>query len=112
MTSSCGKRGQEDSTIPPGILSPRTMAKLLSDFALAEVSANMNIKNTPIQKIDSVYAFDPLRENHVRTSQYDSTLLFYANHPVLYKEVYDSVLVILSEYKAMRNMSKVDSISK
>jgi hypothetical protein len=112
LLSSCGKRGAEDPTIPPGILSQGKLAEVLADFALAECSANMNITNVPIQKIDSVYAFDPLKEHSIRVSQYDSSIFFYSGHPELYKQVYDSVLVLLSEYKALRNASKVPSISK
>ena len=108
----CGKREEEDMEIPPYILSPGKLSKVIVDFALAESSANMNIKNVPVQKIDSVYAFNPLVENGVRKSQYDSALFFYSGHPELYKQVYDSALVFLSEYKAMRNAVGTETLVK
>jgi hypothetical protein len=109
---SCGKNAEKKVEIPAGILNQEQFTKVLTDFALAESAANMNIKNVIIQKTDSVYAFDPLLENNVRKSQYDSTILFYTANPELYKKVYENVLVALSELQAKRNTIKVDSISK
>lgn len=86
--------------IPHGILDMRQMSLLMRDFALAESAAGMNLKNVMIHQNDSVYAFDPLYENNIRPSQYDSSLKFYSRYPALYQQVFDSALVLLSEIKA------------
>ncbi len=112
LSFSCGKKVDDDVPIPPGILPPDRFAALLIDFSLAESAATMNIRSIPIQKVDSVYAFDPLTEHSVRKSQYDSTLRFYSAHPEMYKAVYDTVLVRLSEFKTKRNTIKADSTAK
>ena len=109
---SCGPKTEKDIEIPVGILAKDKFAKVLTDFALAESAANMNIKNVVVQKTDSVYAFDPLLENNVRQSQYDSTVRFYTSEPELYKKVYEKVLENMSEMQAQRNGIKVDSTSK
>jgi hypothetical protein len=109
---SCGKNSGKEEEIPAGILSQEQFTKVLADFALAESAANMNIKNVVIQKTDSVYAFDPLLENNVRKSQYDSTVFYYTARPELYKKVYEQVLEALSELQAKRNGLKVDSVSE
>lgn len=109
---SCGKNAEKEVEIPTGILSKEQFTKVLTDFALAESAANMNIKNVMIQKTDSVYAFDPLIENGIRKSQYDSTVLFYTANPELFKKVYENVLERLSELQAKKNGLKVDSTSK
>lgn len=108
----CGKKQEKEVEIPVGILTEAQFTKVLTDFALAESAANLNVKNVIIQKTDSVYAFNPLVENNVRKSQYDSTILFYAGQPELYKKVYEKVLVALSEMQAKKNLIKADSLSK
>lgn len=88
----------------PGNLIPReTFVQVLVDFALAESAANMNIKNVPFNKTDSVYAFNPLEENHITKEQYDTTLAFYSSHPELYKEIYEEVLVKLNAMQTQRD---------
>lgn len=108
----CGKNAEKEVEIPAGILSKEQFTKVLSDFALAESAANMNLKNVMIQKTDSVYAFDPLIENGIRKSQYDSTVLFYTANPELFKKVYEMVLERLSELQAKKNGTMADSLSK
>ena len=103
LLSSCNKSKKKEQEVPDYILSPHKLSRLLVDFAIADCAANMNIKNVPVGKIDSVYDFNPLVDHGIRQSHYDSSLLFYSGHPELYRQVYDSVLVILSEFKASRN---------
>lgn len=104
--------GDETATIPPGILSEEEFARVLTDFSLAEGAANMNVKNLPIQHLDSAYAFDPLKDNNIRQGQYDSTIKHYSTQPELYKRVYEKVLQNLTELEAARNAIKKDSASK
>jgi hypothetical protein len=109
---SCGKKVDDAVPIPPGVLGKTEFADLLIDFALAESAANLNIKNVSIPQLDSAYAFDPLRDHKISKSLYDSTLLFYSEHPELYRMVYDTVLVRLGALKVSREKTKKDSLTK
>ena len=109
---SCGKKTGDENQVPPEILSKELFTKVLTDFALAESAANMNIKNTDLRKLDSVYAFNPLIDNGVTQSQYDSAITYYIAHRELYKEVYENVLVALSELQSNRNPSVKDTSVK
>jgi len=109
---SCGNSAEKKVEIPNGILNEEMFCQVLTDFALAESAANINIKGVSPLKTDSVYAFDPLSQNNVRASQYDSTIQFYTKNPELFKLVYEKVLVRLSERLAERNKIKSDSLSK
>jgi len=109
----CGPGEQEeDVRVPANLLSEEVFTKVLVDYALAESAANLNIKNVPNDRYDTVYAFDPLKENHVSKSRYDSTLKFYAAHTKLYKKIYENVLAALSEMQTKRDTIRTDSISK
>ena len=112
MLAACGKKQEEDTSIPPGIMSQETFTRVLTDFALAESAATMNVKNSDLQKLDSIYAFNPLRDNGVTQGGFDSATAFYVRHPQLYKKVYEDVLVALSEMQAKRNPMVKDSSSK
>jgi hypothetical protein len=106
----CNPKKDEDIKIPEGILSEEKFTAILVDFALAESASNLNIKNAIVQKIDSVYAFNPLVDNGVRKSQYDSTVKFFTEHPEAYKHVYDNVITVLTEIEAKRKAGKKDSL--
>ena len=101
---------EQEVVIPVNIISKDTFVNVLADFALAESAANMNILGVPVQKIDSIYAFDPLKENHVRQGQYDSTLEFYTQHPDLYKKVYEEVMIRLTELQTAKRKA-IDSVA-
>jgi hypothetical protein len=94
------------------ILNETTFTKLLVDYALAESAANLNIKNVSLLRLDSTYAFAPLKENNISRTKYDSTLMFYSKHTILYKKIYENVLAELSEIKTARDTLKMDSIHK
>lgn len=108
----CGKKENTAVDYPLNILSEEKITKVIADFALAESAYNLNINSAKIQKLDSVYAFNPLIENGVRKSQYDSTLLFYSNHAGLYKKIIDKVLIYLSKMEAEKRGKIKDSTLK
>lgn len=100
----CACNGEQQAPIPPeNILPAAKFEQILADFALAESAANMNLKNVSVIRIDTAYAFDPVKENNARQSQYDSTIQFYSQHPELYKKVYENVLTLLSEMQSQRD---------
>jgi hypothetical protein len=106
----CGGKKEESAKTPSNILSPEKFTRVLKDFALAESAVSLNIKNVGIGKLDSAYAFDPLKENNVSKAEYDSTVTFYTNHPELYKKIYEAVLDSLSKMQSQRNSLKKDSV--
>jgi hypothetical protein len=108
----CGSKDQDNTPIPSGILTQREFTEVLVIYTLSESAANLNIKSARPEKMDSVYAFNPLKEKGIRKAQFDSTLDFYAGHPVLYRQVYDSVLVRLNALRVSREIIKTDSLSK
>lgn len=75
------------------------MSQILFQFSLAESAANLNIKNVAQNKLDSAYAFNPLTDNHIRPSQFDSSLNFYCHNSELYKKVYEKVLEKLQTFE-------------
>lgn len=99
----CGHDEESSVKIPDNVLSEEQFTALLTDFALAEGAAGMNVKQIPPAQFDSVYAFDPLADNKVRRSQYDSSLTFYSAHPKIYKRIYENVLENLSRMQTGRN---------
>ena len=112
LISACGSGENDDIKIPNTILSEEKFTKLLVDFSLAESAGNLNVKNLPAEKMDSAYAFDPLEENNVSRSQYDSAVSFYSKHPSIYKKIYENVLATLSKMQLRNDSAKVDPVSK
>ncbi len=109
----CGKPAeQNDAALPANILSEEAFSRLLVDFALAESAINVNVYNIPVSRMDTIYAFNPLNDNHVRKAQYDSTLAFYAAHPELYKKVYEAALAALSQMQGRRDSLSAKTVSK
>jgi len=112
LTAMACHNPKDKAEIPPGILSLEQMRIVLADFALAESAAVLNVKNVPIHKVDSTYAFDPLIENNIRKTQFDSSIAYYAGNPELYKHIYDSVVVTLSQMKSQKSASVNSQSSK
>lgn len=110
--ASCGGKKEKETTLPPGIMSEETFTRVLTDFALAESASSMNVKNINLQKLDSIYAFDPLNDNGVTREQYDSAVHFYVRHPDLYKKIYENVLAELSEIQLKKDPAKKDTTLK
>jgi hypothetical protein len=108
---SCGPK-DEKRLAPDNILPPEQFTDLIVDFALAESAVSMNFGPALSSATDSSFIFNPLKDRGVRKSQYDSTILFYTQHPALYKEIYDSALVRLSEKQTARTRIAKDSTAK
>jgi hypothetical protein len=101
-----------ETVVPSTILSEEKFTKIIVDFALAESTGNINVKNVASDKMDSVYAFNPLIENNVTKGQYDSAIAFYSKHPNLYKKIYENVLAELSKMQIKKDSLTVDPASK
>lgn len=98
--------------IPSYVLNRAEFIELMTDMALAESAANLNIKNLSGRKFDSVYAFDPVKERKIEKKTYDSTMAFYSRDPEKLKEIYDEILVRLSDLKIKRERGIKDTLVK
>jgi hypothetical protein len=110
--SACGSREQDLTPVPRTVLSKEQFRDVLVQMALAESSINLNLRNIPTHRLDSAYPFNPLQELQIRKSLFDSSLQFYAAHPVIYRTVYDSVLARLNDLRFSRQKLTNDSLSK
>ena len=104
--------GRDAGSRPGYVLSEERFIDLLVDMTLAESATAINIVNVPGNRIDSVYAFDPLEEHKVSRAVYDSTLRYYAGRPEEYKAVYSEVLTRLSALESARQGVKADSVAR
>lgn len=99
---SCGEE-KKKTKIPDNVLDKEKFSDLLVDFSLAESAGSINILNlTRPGQMDTMYAFNPLIDNNVKRSTYDTTIYFYSRHPKEFKEVYEMVLEKLSKMQASR----------
>jgi hypothetical protein len=102
LMTACKAEKDKEAPRPATVLDEEALAELMTDFAMAESAANLNAKGVDINRLDSVYAFNPLKERGLRKSQYDSTISWYIAHPTQYKKVYERVIEKLSELEAKR----------
>ncbi len=98
---SCGYQKKEIN-IPANVLDKEKFSKLICDFTMAEAASSINIKNIFGNKSDSVYSFNPLFDNGISKTTFDTTLYFYSHHPALYKEAYELALEKLSRLQSAR----------
>lgn len=96
---SCSEKQQGP---PKNVLDKEQMSELLVDFTLAESAATVNPKKSPLEKYDSTYAFNPLKDRKIERALYDTSLYYYSRHPEEFKEVYDLTLEKLSKMQASR----------
>lgn len=89
--SGCSQE-QATTALPLNVLSEDSFALILTDFAIAESAANMNVGNQPVFRLDTAYAFNPVLENGISRARLDSTMAYYAKHPEQYQNVYNKVL--------------------
>jgi hypothetical protein len=99
LLSAC-KGGNADEEKALNLIPEEEFVDLLVDLSLSESAANINIKQVTNLKLDSVYAFNPLKERMIRKGQYDSTLAYYSEHIPEYKAVYELVLERISAMQA------------
>jgi len=103
---SCKPKQEEDEPIPTTILNEEQLINVLTDAYLGEGASGINVKNVSGPKYDSVYLFNPLKDNGVDKAKFDSTIIYYSQHPKKLKLVYDKVLDRLSQIQANGNLSK------
>ena len=90
----------DDVLIPENILSEEETIKIITDCYLAEGASGINVKAVNGQSIDSVYLFNPLKDNNCTKAKFDSSILFYSKYPLILKQIYDDVLEQLNKTAA------------
>lgn len=95
---------EEKIEVPPTILSQEKMVEILTYCYMAEGAAGINIKNVPSEKFDSAYLFNPFKDNKLRKSLFDSSIVFYSKYPQTLKVIYENVLDSLSAIQAKGKM--------
>jgi len=114
--ASCKPEPEEIVAVPQGLLTPDEIVPVLTESYLAESASGLNVLNVPGNKFDSVYVFDPLKDNNIQRAQLDSSLAFYSKHPKMLKSIFDKVLERMSRIQAagdVRNLdAKVDTSAK
>lgn len=101
VLASCSHEAPPEA-IPDYVLDKEKFSKVLCDFTLAESAAGINVKNARADKLDSVYAFDPLADNHISRKDFDTSLYFYSHHPTLFKEAFQLAMEKLSQMQSSR----------
>ncbi|MBI3518581.1 MAG: DUF4296 domain-containing protein [Bacteroidetes bacterium] len=91
---------EEDQPIPDTVISEDQLIKVLTDIYLGEGASGINVKNVPGEKFDSVYIFNPLKDNNIEKAAFDSSMAYYTRHPKKLKIIYDKVLDRLSVIQA------------
>lgn len=91
------------------------MTELLVDLQMAEATmSNSPNTNANTEKQSQGYYKYVLDKHHLTKNDFDSALIWYAAHPVIYQKVYDDVIAILSEQEAQNKsfVSKEDEKEK
>ena len=90
--------GEDNVTIPSGVIPPDTMRPLLVDFYLTEAAIQVKVEQQGDVRqfiVDSyTMVFD---KHHITKQRYMESLEFYSNHPQLYREMYEKVIEDLSK---------------
>jgi hypothetical protein len=97
---SCKPHNEEEESVPANIIAEEQLVKVLTDAYLAEGASGINIKNVTGEKFDSAYVFNPLKDNHIKKSTFDSSMAYYTRHPKKLKIIYDKILDRLSVIQA------------
>ena len=97
---SCKPVQENDLPIPEGLVEEDLLVNTLAQSYLGEGASGINIKNVSGEKFDSVYLFNPVKENGIDKIKFDSTMAYYTRHPKKLKLIYEKVLDKLSIYQA------------
>ena len=97
---------KDEVKIPETILSQEEIVTILTECYLAEGASGINVKLAIGQNVDSVYLFNPIKDNHCSKGKFDSSVSFYSKHPVMFKQIYDEVLERLNKTAAKGKYDK------
>lgn len=97
---SCKPDKEEDQPVPENLLTEEQLIQVLTDTYLSESASAINVKAVTGEKFDSVYIFNPLKDNGISKAKFDSTIVYYSRHPKKLKIIYNKILDKLSVMQA------------
>lgn len=101
---SCAPRDEESGPVPDYILKEDVFIDVLTDCYLGEGAAGINVKNVTGAKFDSAYLFNPFEDRRISKQQFDTTIVWYSQHPKKLKEIYTKLLENLSRIQAVGSL--------
>ncbi|TAL58612.1 MAG: DUF4296 domain-containing protein [Bacteroidetes bacterium] len=97
---SCGEK-EKQVPIPSNILPKKKMVQVITDVHIAEAEANL--RTLPDSTSKETISFQKIFEkDSITKQQYEESLTFYIDHPVLLDSIYTQVLNELSKMQAER----------
>ncbi|MFH1004145.1 MAG: DUF4296 domain-containing protein [Bacteroidota bacterium] len=87
---------KKSDIIPDNILSKEKMTKVLTDIHIAEAQTNLYIMNDTAFK-DTIGFQKIFSINQITKKQYEESLSFYIDHPIMLNEIYEEVVNELSK---------------
>lgn len=106
VCASCAPKDEENVTAPDYILKENVFVDVLTDCYLGEGAAGINVKNVTGTQFDSAYLFNPFKDRNIDKKQFDTTIVWYSQHPKKLKEVYNKLLENLSRIQAMGSLGE------
>lgn len=97
---------------PKNILSENQMRSLLKEMHLVDAASKQRFikENRDITTKYALYK-GVLEKNEISKEVFDSSMMFYSNHPEIFANIYDSMLIDLEKMKLeIQSIPKNDSI--
>ena len=97
---------------PEGVLSKRKMQAVLYDLHKTEGILQANGYNYGHEYETSAYFQSALAKHHVTQAQFDSSLVWYTDHPLLFNRVYPKVLDQLKKEQEMYQQQSAEILDR
>jgi hypothetical protein len=111
LCASCAPRDEENVPAPDYILKEDVFIDVLTDCYLGEGAAGINVKNVTGVRFDSAYLFNPFEDRRISKQQFDTTIVWYSQHPKKLKEVYNKLLENLSRILAVGSLGSMAPVA-
>lgn len=99
LFSACRDRIPTKKSIPGGIISKETMAKVLADIHIAEsMAANEGKNDSAKMNINALYQVI-FKKYNITREEYEKSMEFYMKYPDILAEIYENVTEILNTRK-------------
>lgn len=105
---SCKPEKEEAIVIPSYVVAEDSLVIFLTQSYLGEGASGINVKSVLGDQYDSVYQFNPFKENNISKKRFDTSITFYSQHPKKLKLIYDQVLDRLSKIQANGKLEFVE----
>ena len=110
---SCSEEAEKKLIIPDTVLKSEKMADVMLDVQLLEATMSLNIihADQPIPDSSASSTFGLFKKHEITKQVYDSSFMFYSQHPEVFAEIYQEVLESLSQMQAEVMNKKSDSLN-